>query len=220
MREKFYCILGVLLCLNSWASLPESDALQVPDYKFERQNFDEFGKKEAEMMIPYHRLRQGMNQEQVTQELLSHNIRMFSKGQLTPNMRVFRAYRNAKKGVRVDFQSFELEFRGKKNQADNKVTRVKEPKDRSQTTESPRAEKAAFYQEPEAINHKFKVKINPFRQDARLSYKGFVECDLRYDVEEQTSQTRVGTSLWENFQLSYSHQQRDDINEINLRWNW
>lgn len=73
--------------------------------------------------------------------------------------------------------------------------------------------------DPTSIKHKFKVKIDPIQERAKLQYSGYVDASASYDNGDSVIEIN---EHFASYTLNISHTSNDteDLSLVQLQWAW
>lgn len=73
--------------------------------------------------------------------------------------------------------------------------------------------------DPTAIKHKFKVKIDPIQERAKLQYTGYVDASASYDKGAAVVEIHEHFDMY-TLNISHTSNQTEDLSLVQLQWAW
>lgn len=73
--------------------------------------------------------------------------------------------------------------------------------------------------DPTAIQHKFKVKVDPIQSRAKLQYSGFVDASATYDSGDSKVEISEHFASYK-LNISHSSNSTEDLSLVQVQWDW
>jgi len=73
--------------------------------------------------------------------------------------------------------------------------------------------------DPTSIKHKFKVKVDPIQERAKLQYSGYVDASASYDKGAAVFEINEHFDMY-TLNISHTSNQTEDLSLVQLQWAW